>query len=315
MSGSIVCGIDGSQESLAAATVAARLAERLGSRLVLAHVLEASTRFPYGHEFQAERRWRRAGGRVTSLFERIERRLSEVEADRRVLHGAPARALQVLAAEEEAALLVVGSRGRGALTAAVLGSVSSAVAQASDGPVVIVPPNAAQVSGSDQRDRSTVVCGVDGSDEAKAAARVAARLAGVLGLELVLVHAYEPGPSAAAIPAPGVGPPIDQEALDERQREGAWSLLEAVARDIEEAPTELRVELGAAASALDRSAQDEHAELIMVGGHGWGPLSSGLLGSTSARLAACASRPVVVVPQGASLPLEKTIDAESGRLR
>jgi nucleotide-binding universal stress UspA family protein len=310
MSRPIVCGVDGSRESLAAAAAAARLAEKLDSKLLLVQVLDSASPFPFGHEFQAERRWLRAGGRVTSVLERIERRL-DVDAYRCVVRGAPARALCELAAREEASLLVVGSRGRGSIRAALLGSVSSAVVRTSDRPVVVVPPGAAEISTLEQRDRRSVVCGVADTNEAGAAARVAGRVAGVLALEVVLVHAYAPGPSAAAIPAPGVAPPIDQDALDVTQRNGARSLLETVARDIDEAPVRVRIELGDAASALDRSAREEHAELIVVGARGHGPLTSGLLGSTSTRLAATASKPVVVVPQGASLLLEKTADAES----
>src|SRR5438094_4996253 len=40
MGGSIVCGVDGSADSQAALGVAARLAQRLEARLVLAHVAE-----------------------------------------------------------------------------------------------------------------------------------------------------------------------------------------------------------------------------------------------------------------------------------
>lgn len=54
-----------------------------------------------------------------------------------------------------------------------------------------------------------------------------------LQLELVLVHAYQSPSSSGAIPAPGVAPPIDHETLDEKQREGSRSLLEAAAREVE----------------------------------------------------------------------------------
>jgi hypothetical protein len=46
------------------------------------------------------------------------------------------------AVEHDAALLVVGSRGRGAMRAAVLGSVSSALAATAPLPVLVVPPAA-----------------------------------------------------------------------------------------------------------------------------------------------------------------------------
>ena len=42
MGGSIVCGVDGSADSQAALGVAARLAERLEARLVIAHVAEVA---------------------------------------------------------------------------------------------------------------------------------------------------------------------------------------------------------------------------------------------------------------------------------
>jgi hypothetical protein len=52
------------------------------------------------------------------------------------------------AVEHDAALLVVGSRGRGALHSAVLGSVLSALAAAAPLPVLVVPPAARPASRS-----------------------------------------------------------------------------------------------------------------------------------------------------------------------
>jgi len=66
---------------------------------------------------------------------------SGVEIERRVLRGNAAGVL--LEAAEGAAMLVVGSRGRGGFTGLLLGSVSQQVVQHARCPVVVVPHAAA----------------------------------------------------------------------------------------------------------------------------------------------------------------------------
>ena len=122
----------------------------------------------------------------------------------------------------------------------------------------------------------SIVCGVDGSDESLAAAAVAGRLAERIGARLVLGQVVKPTTTFT---------------YRHQVRTRAYDVEE-------EAPARLRVELAPPAAALDRSADEEHAELIVVGTHGRGPFASALLGSTSARLAAFASGPVVVIPLG-----------------
>ena len=58
--------------------------------------------------------------------------------------GEPAVVLAQVAADCDAELIVVGSRGRGAWRSAVLGSVSSDVARLAPCPVMIVPERAAE---------------------------------------------------------------------------------------------------------------------------------------------------------------------------
>ena len=64
------------------------------------------------------------------------------DAERRVVVGLPAERLADLADDEDAELIVVGSRGRGRFKAAFLGSVSNSLVGVARCPVLIVPPGA-----------------------------------------------------------------------------------------------------------------------------------------------------------------------------
>jgi nucleotide-binding universal stress UspA family protein len=151
MSGSILCGVDGSADSLAALEVAGRLAGRLGTRLVLAHVVD-HTQAPYAAVGAMG-----VGGFAPPItpapldeIEQVGERLLDqaadelglTEAERRVVIGLPAERLADLADDEEAELIVVGSRGRGAFKAAFLGSVSTSLVGVACCPVLIVPRGA-----------------------------------------------------------------------------------------------------------------------------------------------------------------------------
>jgi nucleotide-binding universal stress UspA family protein len=154
MGGSIVCGVDGSADSQAALRVAARLAERLEARLVLAHVAELAL-VPYAAVGRIG-----PGGvapRSMTLATRDEQEQAGVrllqqlaaehglgDAEHRVVVGLPAERLADLADDQDAELIVVGSRGRGRFEAAFLGSVSNSLVGAARCPVLIVPRAAAE---------------------------------------------------------------------------------------------------------------------------------------------------------------------------
>ncbi len=154
MGGSIVCGMDGSADSQAALGVGASLAERLEARLVLAHVAEVPVA-PYAaaggmgagriaaqpKTLPTRDDLEEAGAR---LLEQIATEHGLGDAERRVVVGLPAEGLADLADDEHADVIVVGSRGRGRLKAAFLGSVSNSLVGVARCPVMIVPPGAAE---------------------------------------------------------------------------------------------------------------------------------------------------------------------------
>ena len=152
MGGPIVCGVDGSPDSQAAAKVAAEFAGRLGSTLILAHVAEPAyvayaAAYPFGGSAgplamaeEAESKERDA----ERLLQRVAVAAGIPDAERRVAIGAPAERLAELADQEDAELVVVGSRGQGLLKSAFLGSVSYSLVGIAGCPVLIVPSGAAE---------------------------------------------------------------------------------------------------------------------------------------------------------------------------
>jgi nucleotide-binding universal stress UspA family protein len=142
----IVCGVDESDGGRAALAVADDLAARLWARLVLVHV-QPSLRLPGVSTVPGAvdelRRIEQAEGEA--LIERLAAdHWTASHAEARVAFGEAGGALLEVAAAEGADLLVVGTRGHGAVKRALLGSVSARVASAGGCPVVVAPPAAAR---------------------------------------------------------------------------------------------------------------------------------------------------------------------------
>jgi nucleotide-binding universal stress UspA family protein len=141
----------------------------------------------------------------------------------------------------------------------------------------------------------SVVCGVDGSDGARAALRVARRLAGELGHRLVVAHVVQPQPTAT-----GFGPTasqLERLPLDTLLASGE-ALVDRILDEEQLSGVERRVVFGFAADRLADLADDEGAELIVVGSRGRRGFKAAWLGSVSADLIGVARCPVLVVPPG-----------------
>ena len=145
----IVCGVDGSEQAGHAAGTALSLAGALGARLTLLHVTPTRTlvpvdSFPLGVDPSAyPRSAELAFSESEAAFNSLPPDVLSASTDREVRLGDPAVVLAEVAADYDAEMIVVGSRGRGAWRSAVLGSVSSELARLAACPVVIVPERAA----------------------------------------------------------------------------------------------------------------------------------------------------------------------------
>jgi nucleotide-binding universal stress UspA family protein len=136
-----------------------------------------------------------------------------------------------------------------------------------------------------------VICAVDDSEGARAAARVALDLATRLDLRLVLVHVEPP------TVVPGVSAAIaGQERLREAEIEHAQKLLSWLAEEEDLQKAELRATIGNAADSVVALAGELEAAFVVIGSHGRRGMRSAVLGSVSHAVATSAPCPVVIVP-------------------
>jgi len=144
VSASIVCGVDGSRNAAGAVVFAGRLSELLGRRLVLVNVkkvplVPGASALPHAYDDLRNH----AVADASDVLERVCEELGLADSvERKVRLGHPVEALIAVCDEEEADLLVVGSRGLGRIRSALVGSVSAAVAAQAPCPVAVVPPRA-----------------------------------------------------------------------------------------------------------------------------------------------------------------------------
>jgi len=144
--------------------------------------------------------------------------------------------------------------------------------------------------------RRPIVVGVDGSEQALAAAHYAGALAKRLQASLRLIYVFESvfygyGPLAIA-GSYGIA--------DDQLREAVKATLGEIAREITSAYPEVEVEPqvreGGAAATLIAESQD--AEVTVIGSRGLGGFAGLMLGSVSSQVATHAEGVVVVVRQG-----------------
>ena len=200
----------------------------------------------------------------------------------------PATAL--LAAAEDADLLVVGTRGRGGFAGLLLGSVSQRCLTHAPCPVAVVPPT----SDSDHTS-GRIVVGVDGSPASYDALTWAAAEARRRSARLDLVHAWVIPELLVPTGAVFVGEAEELEGASTAVLDtaAAW-LMTASEEDGRKPPEhELRSVAGSPAAALLDQARD--ADLLVLGARGLGSFRGLLLGSVSQQCSSHATCPTVVV--------------------
>jgi nucleotide-binding universal stress UspA family protein len=199
----IVCGVDGSPESLDAVRQSDVLLEA-GGRLVLVAAVDLTDAIG----FQVARTPLRAARRAQEKVEELDRRASGAleRARAEVTHaagvaaleasGAPTTSLLETAAAERAGVLAVGTHGVGRMAGIVLGSVATHVLHRAPCSVLV-----ARAPSSGEWAPRSILAGVDGSREAEAALEAARALEARFGAALTVLTVDDRRPAGALVEA------------------------------------------------------------------------------------------------------------------
>jgi nucleotide-binding universal stress UspA family protein len=234
----------------------------------------------------------------------VARLLGAEHLDLQVVVVADPPAVQLVQRSEGAALLVVGSRGRGAVRSTLAGSVALHCSTHARCPVVVVHPMTAEVSG-----QARVVVGLDDSEHGRAGLAAAVAHAAPLGARVDAVIAYEPEnywSDLYAVMTPPLGE-TGQHALERGESIVAEVLGPAPS---ERATVRVRAVEGPPGQVLVREA--EGARLLVVGSRSRNPLPGVVLGSVALHCVMHAPCPVLVVhprPHGAAEPMARNVAA------
>jgi nucleotide-binding universal stress UspA family protein len=136
----ILAAVDGSEPSDRATHLAADIASKFGAQLTLAHVLNPLWVPPetYGLSIESIRAAHaKEGNRLVSDAEK-KVAAPGLRTDKVVLEGMPADSLAEYAQGNHYDLVVIGSRGQGAMSRIMLGTVSGRLAHLCQMPLLIV---------------------------------------------------------------------------------------------------------------------------------------------------------------------------------
>jgi nucleotide-binding universal stress UspA family protein len=212
----------------------------------------------------------------------------DVSATDAIADPSPAHALHALAGNRDAALVVVGSTGRGAVGRVVPGSTGERLLHGSPCPVAIVPLGYADVGAI-----RSIGVGHDGSDESGAALAAAVELARQFDATLRVIRVFD----ATRVGTPGLMTMPGWESMHEdheaTERESLKQTVSALPADL---PVESVFINGNAGTELP--GESEHVDLMMVGSRGYGPRAAVLLGGVTHALLRTAACPVIVLPRG-----------------
>ena len=280
---SIIAGVDGSPESLDAAALAWRIAERAKVRLILVRALPNVGTPGVGPVIPSPDLMDRL---ITELRQSLRESAARIGMPQSVIDacvvqaGRPAEVLADAARAYEASLIVVGGRRRGVLARRFGGSTAHQLARTADYPLLV-----ATAADAPRR----ILAAIDLSSASDPTLSLADRFAKLLGSELRVMHVVEPVRYTGPVPLA-----VDMTEFTTRSEREFQRVVDAQVPAI---PKDERViRQGPADEAIAEEAAAWNADLIVVGTHGKAWIERVLIGSTTERLLNRLPASLLIVP-------------------
>ena len=286
----ILIGVDGSERSEDAVAFGRALALAADAPVTLAMAHRSEPLRPGAEEHEAFLR-----DDAERTLARLAAGLDDVRAlELRplVANTSPAHALQAIAEEERAGIIVVGSSHTGRLGRVLPGSTAERLLHGAPCPVAVVPLGyRSHVTPA----HPVIGCAYRPTEDGAAALGAAEELALALSASLRVMQVIEP----LARLYDGGEMPLNLPDLNASMyADTERSLIERVARLSADLEAEGTLHTGRPADVL--IALSETVNLLVIGSRGYGPLKAVLLGGVSGQVIRSAACPVVVVPRQAA---------------
>jgi nucleotide-binding universal stress UspA family protein len=282
----LVLGFDSSDQAEDALAFAKALRDAVNGELVVVSVEDLEPYFSDTPIWQQQADAQRARD-----FARVAEVLGEGGFVRRTAIGSVPRALNLVAEEEAADVIVVGSTHRGAIGRVLPGSVGDRLLAGAPCAVAIAP------LGYHERAHppiSRIGIAYDGEPEAVSALQTASELAEVLDAELCVVAVV---PRLDLVLPERIGP--TKAGYHEVLRARFEELL---ARAVKTGPPDLEVTsvLLEGTPAAELANAGVEFDLLIMGSRGYGPVRRTLLGGVAREVVTLAPCPVMVLPRSAA---------------
>jgi nucleotide-binding universal stress UspA family protein len=290
----IVCGTDFSATATEATNIAAAMARRLASRLILVHADQfyRSSLVSDPRVIEAAVLERRV--ELNSEAERLRDLGTQVEE--KSLFGSAFEELAATATQSKARFIVVGAIGHGLARRLLLGSIAERTAETSPVPTLVVRPKSRLAGWIDDKHVLKVLVGYDFSAASDAAMSWVNELGKIGKLQIDVLYTNWPPDEARRLgyegPLPLAANPKDiQENLE-------GDLKKRIAKFLPEQKVTAMVEpgWGTPEGYLFQMASRRNVDLIVVGTHQRRGLGRVLLGSVSRAVLHHAKVSVAVVP-------------------